>query len=122
MKNIAIVVGICFALLGGIVLAFQLNWAQRSPVEAEGKSGRYVMYQLGIARADQYVVDSATGRVWRIVSITDNKEYDFQLWPVPYHTGQGLVSFKAPGSRVSEQIETNGRSDDELPPRAIQPK
>jgi hypothetical protein len=117
MKNVAIVGAICITLLVGIWLfAAKGDGIQKLPIELKSESGRFVMYQLGAARADQYLIDSVTGRAWRVVTISDNKEYDSQLWPVPYHTGQGMITFKAPSSRRENTVEVDRDAEAWSPP------
>jgi hypothetical protein len=46
-------------------------------------NGRYVFGQISDFRADKYMLDTQTGRLWTIET-TDTNESGEQLFPVPY--------------------------------------
>jgi hypothetical protein len=70
MKNLWLIVGLLCC--GTCVSAQTPNKAPASnPSTANHISGRYQLFFSPHARADQYLVDTETGRVWEKVSYTD---------------------------------------------------
>ncbi|QYM77848.1 hypothetical protein K0B96_11010 [Horticoccus luteus] len=51
-----------------------------SPAVLKTENGRYVFGQIGPARADQFLLDTQTGRLWQVVV---DKEGRQKLQPVP---------------------------------------
>jgi hypothetical protein len=53
-------------------------WGQATSKDAgrilSSASGRYVFGQISDFRRDQYMLDTQTGRLWRVVSVTFKKE------------------------------------------------
>ena len=66
---IAIVVGVTFAA------ALALAQSQRTVVPPQALPfQRFTIYQYANARADQYLLDTQTGRVWEMVADKDGVE------------------------------------------------
>lgn len=69
MKRVLIAVAAC-AALGA--------WGQSTTKDAgktlSSASGRYVFGQISDFRRDQYMLDTLTGRLWRIVQVSYKKE------------------------------------------------
>ena len=55
--------------------------------------GRYVFGQIGLARADQFMLDTQTGRLWRLV-VDKNDAPLLQI--VPYQMTDGTPAIAAP--------------------------
>jgi hypothetical protein len=53
-------------------------------------TGRYVFGQISDSGKDQFMLDTQTGRVWRV---SESSEVGMFLSPVPYKTGEGKYSF-----------------------------
>lgn len=51
--------------LGALVSAYADEVMPPAVLSSPG--GRFVFGQIGLARADQYLLDTTTGRVWRLV-------------------------------------------------------
>ena len=66
--------------------------ALAAPVSADG-NGRYVFGQINDFRADRFLLDTKTGRLWQLVA---TKEGDEVLQAVPYSEGEGKYSARAP--------------------------
>lgn len=62
------------------------------PVSADG-NGRYVFGQINDFRADRFLLDTKTGRLWQLVATKDGDEV---LQAVPYSEGEGKYSARAP--------------------------
>jgi hypothetical protein len=56
--------------------------------------GRFVFGQINDARADQYMLDTKTGRLWRVVLRADGKGDMLQV--VPYGSDDGTSFVLAP--------------------------
>jgi len=77
---------IMFSLM---ILCITSGFATAQPVEVEptqqkvlkNESGRYVFGQISDFRKDQYLLDTKTGRLWRIVIDQENHT---KLQPVPF--------------------------------------
>lgn len=52
-----------------------------------GGSGRYVFGQINEYNADQYMLDTATGRLWRLVDTADGNSSVLEM--VPYAMPEG---------------------------------
>lgn len=52
------------------------------PAPSATVEGRFVMVQLSTARADQYLLDTKTGKVWQIVARSGGEGTGLQ--PVPF--------------------------------------
>lgn len=73
-----------------------------------GGSGRYVFGQINEYNADQYMLDTATGRLWRLVDTADGTGSVLEL--VPYALPDGNTqptppdaeAFRTPDSATAE--------------------
>ena len=63
---------------------------EKAPTALSSPSGRFVFGQVGPMRADQYMLDTETGRLWQIVV---NSEGAKSLEPVPYYLIPGDKAF-----------------------------
>lgn len=81
------------ALLALILLAGPV-FAQDKPSSIlAAAGGRYVFGQISSMRADQYLLDTQTGRVWQLVTDKDGK---LNLQPVPYISMVGQLHLEPP--------------------------
>ena len=56
-------------------------------------NGRYVFGQISDSSKDQYMLDTWTGRLWRM---SENGEVGKFLLPIPYQIGEGKYSYLPP--------------------------
>lgn len=84
---------IFLAILVVAVSAQAQDMPANKPSVLSTPSGRFVFGQIGQSRADQYMLDTATGRLWRIV--IDDKGHAI-LQNVDYIMVNGLYSMNAP--------------------------
>ena len=56
-------------LLFGVLLLFSNFCLADQPTQVN--NGRYVMYQHPTVRADQYILDTKTGKTWQLVQAKD---------------------------------------------------
>lgn len=65
MKSLLI---LCTGLLSGCEFTHKIDRRDLSPMGGDPvKTGRFELKQLGEMRRDQYLLDTATGRVWQPV-------------------------------------------------------
>lgn len=90
-----------FILLAAILIAGP-SVAQKKDVLSQ-PGGRYVFGQISEARRDQFMLDTATGRVWQVTCMhTDEKQsgIDKCAWtafaPVPYVHGDNKYDVLPP--------------------------
>jgi len=62
---------LCLLIIATLSYGQQPTKSQPKPSGSERPSGRYVIFFSPHARADQYLVDTDSGRVWEKVSYTD---------------------------------------------------
>lgn len=72
-----------------------------APSVLKSDNGRFVFGQIGPARADQFLLDTQTGRLWEIVV---NKEGQQKLQPVPYIQLAGYDAFTPDSPADVEQL------------------
>ena len=97
--------------LGGNVFAQSSN----KPA-ALGGSGRYVFGQINEYNADQYMLDTATGRLWRLVDTVDGAGSVLEL--VPYALPDGRTQPTPPDA---EAFRTPGRAESVEDVSALKP-
>ncbi len=96
---------ILLAALSITTSAFAEEAASPKILSAEG--GRFVYGQVNGARADQYMLDTKTGKLWQLVQATrpgaegGARSTYLILQPVVYRDGQGTES-AAPGKTLDE--------------------
>ena len=56
-------------------------------------NGRYVFGQISDSSKDQYMLDTWTGRLWRM---SESGEVGKFLLPIPYQIGEGKYSYLPP--------------------------
>lgn len=65
--------------------------------------GRFVLGQISDARADEYLLDTQTGKVWRIV-LNGNSTV---LQPIQFADSQGRITGVLPSDQVKDQSIAN---------------
>jgi hypothetical protein len=73
----------------------------KAPLAAPG--GRFVLGQISDARADEYLLDTQTGKVWRIVLNGSSTV----LQPIQFVDSQGRISGVLPSDQVKEPSIAN---------------
>lgn len=64
--------------------------AQASPKVLQSPAGRFVFGQISEMRADQYLVDTKTGRLWVVVVSAEGER---KLSPIPIIQQNGLEAY-----------------------------
>ncbi len=107
MKNHLLAASTVFMLFAPTLDA----WAQsRNQPAVLGGQGRFVFGQINEFNADQYMLDTQTGRLWRLVD-TANGEGSV-LEPVPYlHPGGGLQAMPPDGSQIQAPLPAPNAED-----------
>lgn len=56
-----------------------------------GEGGRFAIGQISDFRSDQYVIDTKTGRIWKIITLTNEKGVQYEtLQRVYYLDDKGI--------------------------------
>ncbi len=63
-------------------------------------NGRYVFGQISDSEKDQYMLDTWTGRLWRI---SENGEVGKFLLPIPYQISEGKYSYLPPATKKRKE-------------------
>jgi hypothetical protein len=71
------------------LMAFNASAQSLQPAVLSTTGGRYVFGQISSMRADQYMLDTQTGRLWQLIVSTNNS---VSLQPVTYCALDGCVS------------------------------
>ncbi len=66
-------------------------------------NGRYVFGQISDSEKDQYMLDTWTGRLWRI---SENGEVGKFLLPIPYQISEGKYSYLPPDTKKEKKADT----------------
>ena len=62
-----------------------------------GEVGRYVIGQVSDIRADQYLLDTKTGRVWQLVTMDIGNGKSVRGWEaMPLFTPEGKTEYEPP--------------------------
>lgn len=107
MRNLSIVAGLA------VVLAAPAFAQSSNRPAVLGGAGRFVFGQINEYNADQYMLDTMTGRLWRLVDTADGS--GSVLEPVPYALPDGRSQVLPPGAEASASVAAP------LPPEAIAP-
>jgi hypothetical protein len=79
------------------------------PAVLSASGGRYVFGQVSSFRGDKYMLDTQSGRLWQIVTDTNNA---ILLQPVPYVSIDGTVTSVVPTPQeVLQNTAPAGQSD-----------
>jgi len=96
-KLIVFLAVFCFFVLTPLVAHAQGFGLSPSKAQVEpqfrvlsSSSGRYVFGQISDSSKDQFMLDTFTGRLWRIA---ESGEIGIYLRPVPYRDPEGKCSF-----------------------------
>ena len=96
-------------------LAADASAQSRNQPAVLGGQGRYVFGQINEFNADQYMLDTQTGRLWRLVDTADGNAS--VLEPVPYTlSGGGLQAFPPDAQDVQAPLPAP-KAEDLLPLR-----
>lgn len=72
------------------------------PAVLSAAGGRYVFGQVGLGRIDQYMLDTATGKLWQLVCVTRDAAGKCELTGlqlVPYLDGTGMPFTTPPAKK-----------------------
>jgi hypothetical protein len=88
----ALIFSACLCVVGFSHLTFAENEPKQFS-SLQSPNGRYVFGQISTFRRDQFMLDTQTGRLWEIVTITGKPgEESFQvLRPIWYQRGKDLA-------------------------------
>lgn len=75
------------------------------PAVLSTPGGRYVLGQISEARADQYLLDTQTGRLWEIVVDTNNAN---SLQEVPYKALDGTLTLVP--QNPQDEVQSSARA------------
>ena len=81
--------------------SFQPNRVLSSP------NGRYVFGQISDSEKDQYMLDTWTGRLWRM---SENGEVGKFLLPIPYQISEGKYSYLPPQVKKKKKKEKSSNN------------
>ncbi len=90
MKHIGLVVCLCVA---SVIPAHAENDVKNFSL-LQNSNGRYVFGQISSFRRDQFMLDTHTGRLWEIVTITGKSSEDSiqVLRPIWYQHGKDFLN------------------------------
>lgn len=94
--------------------------AQTSNKPAVLGTGRYVFGQVNEYNADQYMLDTQTGRLWRLVDTADGR--GSVLEAVPYTLPDGRTQTLPPDAGAeAAAVPSTGQSDPDVVPQMLLP-
>lgn len=93
-------------VLASLAVAADALAQTRNQPAVLGGEGRYVFGQINEYNADQYMIDTQTGRLWRLVDTVDGGAS--VLEPVPYLLPAGGTQATPPDGRDLRQPDTGG--------------
>ena len=91
---------IAFLTLSSLSARNAFAQQKSAPPILSAPGGRFVLGQISEFQADQYLLDTQTGRLWRIIRDTDKTE---TLQPVLFSAGDGT---KAPTPEEADKPKT----------------
>jgi hypothetical protein len=107
------------------LLVISAHAQELQPAVLSASSGRYVFGQISSMRADQYMLDTQTGRLWHLVVDTNDAPC---LLPVPYKSigGSFILSPATPQEELQElqnavRAAKNEQQKTEPPNTALEP-
>jgi hypothetical protein len=87
-----------------IFLLCSCDFHKSSPEDLTAKSvGRYQLVQLGQMRRDQFLIDTATGRVWNNVCEYNSKPHDGSNCDINVYREITVIKTKEDSDRVSKE-------------------
>lgn len=99
MKTIRLLLLLCLFVPGALLAQAQ---QVQPPTVLKSETGRFVFGQVGPARADQFLLDTKTGRMWQIVVDSENRQ---KLQPVRFIHAQGNEAYLPESEDAIQSID-----------------
>lgn len=86
MKKLVVVVVVLIVVVGAIAQAARSPQSSKQPTgvastSAQSHVGRYQLFFSPHARADVYLIDTETGKIWKPITITNAKDTNLKSAP-----------------------------------------